>query len=59
MKLSFSNIALKKNLDFLLDFAVYNGCDGLEMAPDLVIDRPTKSSFHQRQNILKKIKKKI
>ena len=58
MKLSFSNIALKKNLDFLLDFAVYNGCDGLEMAPDLVIDRPTKSSFHQRQNILKKIKKK-
>jgi len=58
MKLSFSNIALKKNFDYILDFLVKNECDGIELAPDLVIDSPTNSSFSVRKAISNKIKKK-
>ena len=55
MKLSFSNIALKKNFDYLLDFLVKNNCDGIELAPDLVINSPTTSTSAERKIILEKI----
>ncbi len=58
MKLSFSNIALKKNFDYLLDFLVKNNCDGIELAPDLVINSPTSSTSAERKIILEKIKKR-
>ncbi len=58
MKLSFSNIALKKDFDYVLEFLVKNQCDGIELAPDLVIDSPTSSNISDRKKILEKIKKK-
>tara|TARA_Y100000768_G_C23962143_1_gene675966 strand:- start:347 stop:1147 length:801 start_codon:yes stop_codon:yes gene_type:complete len=58
MKLSFSNIALKRNFDYLLNFLVKHDCAGVELAPDLVISEPTKTTLVQRKEILSKIKKK-
>ena len=58
MKLSVSNIALKKNLDYVLNFFERENCSGIEIAPDLVWENPTKTSFFERKSVLKKIKGK-
>jgi len=57
MKLSVSNIALKKDFDYVLSFLNKHDCKGIELAPDLVLEAPTKSSLFERQAALKKIKK--
>ncbi len=56
MKLAASNIALKKNLEYVLSFYEKNGCSGIEIAPDLILENPTKSKLQERKSILKLIK---